>query len=167
MTPPRIRHVGYERDDNLVAIATDAAAAIHMGKGERALLLFYAAQSSGFRPALKTIVSATGQSRSQVCRNRAELDAHGLISVSGDCLSIHWDRAKLYASLDPRLTSKRCFFAPAGPKQPRRISLFDLRYQPLEALLPRLAALSDDDFAALCRRLKRSKEHDLHQRRYP
>lgn len=163
--PPRVRHVGYKKCDDLAEIATEAAAALHMGKGERALLQYYAAQSSGFRPALQAIANATGLNRSQVWRNRAALEAHGLVSVEDDIVFVHWKRAKIYASLDPRLTSKRSYTAAAQKKERlRRVSLFEMKYAPLEALLPRLAALTKNEYADLCRRLRRNMRNDLCQR---
>lgn len=164
--PPMIVHVGFQRTDNLCAIATDAAAALHMSKGERALFCYYAAQSSGFRPALQAVANATGQNRAQVWRNRAALIAHGVAMFQDDRFIIDWGRAKIFSSLDPRLTSKHCTIAPVGSidLQPQRISLHELKYGPLETLIQRLAALTDIEFAALRRRMKGDRKRVLPRR---
>ena len=159
MTPSRLIHLNYERSDNLLEIAQDAAAALHMGKGEHALLAYYAAQSSGFRPALMHIASITGLSRSQICKNKQALIVHGLAAEKDGCFYINWARAKIYASLDPSLTSKRSICAAFNMnRRIERMSLFEFNTLPTNRLIAKLARLPETEFAALCRRIRKSNE---------
>lgn len=150
-TPPMIVHIGYKKEDCLPEIARDCAKAIHMGKGEAALFSFYAAQSTAFKPALNHVAEKTGQSRSQVARNRAALIEHGLAAEERGRLYIDWNRAKLYASLNPALTSKRCRFAPMTLPWKRRplVTALDLQTEPLDLLCGRLASMTEPEYAAL------------------
>ena len=82
IAPPSVKHIRYSRGDDLPSIASACANAIHLSKGESALLKYYACQSSGFRPSLQHIADQTGLSRSQVARCR-----NGLVS-KGLCLAV-------------------------------------------------------------------------------
>lgn len=166
MLPPSISHIRYNKADNLLQIANDAAAAIKMGSGERKLLAYYAAQSTGFRPASATVMKSTGLSKSQVFRNRQKLIDHGLALMikKGERNSqfvIDWSRAKIYASLDRKLTSKNSWFAPMVPpgtkyKAQRQISMFALRYGDLNNIVDQLSNMSEDDYQFLVRKVRDS-----------
>ena len=165
--PPRVVHVGYQRNDNLRAIAADTAVALHMGKGEKALLMYYAAQSSGFRPALQAIANATGQNRSQIWRNRAALERDGLVLLRDGQLIIDWNHAKIFASLDPEMTSKHCVIAPAlspVPWKDQRVSALEMKYGDFETLIPKLANLSEEEYATLKNRFKRNKNNEREEK---
>ena len=151
--PPKIIHIGYDRSDNLVAIASDAAAALHMGKGERNLLLFYAGCSSGFRPSLQAIANATGQNRSQVYRNRASLIKKRIVAESADRLKLDWRLIKIYASMDPRMTSKRSVLNFFDSLSSETMTPVEFRSLPLPTLLPRLGALPPASYSGLMRQL--------------
>ena len=166
-TPPAIVHFNYERTDNMTEIARDCAKAIHMSKGEAALLAYYGSQSSQFKPALNHIATETNQSRSQVARNRAALIKHGLAAEYKGRLYIDWGRAKIYASLDPRLTSKHSTFAPMVlPWQRKRVTVRDYITMPLKKLCERLAALLPEEYDSLRQEIaayeRRKHEGTLH-----
>lgn len=151
LKPPKVIHMRYHRGDSFAEIADLAATALHMGKGERALLSFYAACSGGFRPSLQAIANVTDQDRSQVWRNRAALVKHGIAAERGDSLVIDWSRLKIYASLDPRLTSKRSICAPLEPDY-TRMSVAEFKCAPLPELLARLTLMTEIEYADLkCR----------------
>lgn len=156
MRPPRLVHENFRRCDNMPAIAADAAAALHMGKGERALLLFYSRHSTGFQPALQAIANATGMNRSQVYRNRNALYAHGIADERDGCLYIDWARLRIYASLDPKLTSKRCVTAPYGSvgREAPLLTPNDFLLLDMTELTKRLAALTEAEYASLRQRMK-------------
>lgn len=163
LLPPSIKHIRYNKTDNLPQIANDAAAAIKMGPGERKLLAYYASQSTGFRPAAETVMKNTGLSKSQVFRNRQKLIDHGLALMikKGDINSqfvIDWSRAKIYASLDRKLVSKSSRFAPMTPPGTKQtaahsISIYALRYGNLDDVINQLGAMSEVDYRFLVRKL--------------
>ena len=155
--PPKIIHRAYTKDDDFRKLASEAATALHMGKGERAVLLYYASCSPGFRPSLQHIANVTGMNRSQVYRNRAALERDGIAEVSDDRVLLDWSRIRIFASLDPRLTGKRHYRAPLRTEK-ERLSLFEFFYGGMSDLVRKLAALSDDDYAALKQRLRRRKQ---------
>ena len=159
--PPRISHIGYRRDDCFADIANRAATALHMGKGERALLGFYAVCSSGFRPSLQAIANVTGQDRSQVYRNRNALIKHGIVAERSDALIVDWNRLKLYASLDPRLTSKRSICAPLV-RANARMSLLEFKSSPMTDLIPRLSVMTDSEYADLRQRIMEDTDTKRH-----
>ena len=150
MTPAPIKHIRYSRHDDMRQLADAAATAIHMPKGERNLLAYYATQSSGFTPSLRTIANATGQSRSSVDRNRQKLVDHGiaLTVYNGKrrTFFIDWSRVKLYGTLDPAMTrGDHLKFMPLVPPASQTQAVLtpnDLRFLPMDELITRLAAMS-------------------------
>jgi len=148
-----VTHIHYNPSDSFDAIVKDASTALHMGKGERALLSFYATCSSGFRPSLKAIASATGQNRSQVWRNRNALVNHGVAAECDGSIVIDWSRLKLFGSLDPKLTSKRSWCAPLNSFD-ERLSIFEFKSLPFSELISRLSAMTENEYGGFCRRLK-------------
>lgn len=150
MTPAPIKHIRYSRHDDMRQLADAAATAIHMPKGERNLLAYYATQSSGFTPSLRAIANATGQSRSSVDRNRQKLVDHGiaLTVYNGKhrTFFIDWSRVKLYGTLDPAMTrGSRLKFMPLVPPASRTQAVLtpsDLRFLPMDELITRLASMS-------------------------
>lgn len=161
LRPPKIKHVHYRHSDSFEKIASLAAAALHMGKGERALLSFYAACSSGFRPSLQAIANATGQNRSQVWRNRNALIEHGIAAEQNDVLVIDWNRLRMFASLDPKMTSKRCICAPLD-LDPTRLSICEFECAPMPDLLARLSSMTDKEYADLRTRLRSASARRAH-----
>lgn len=105
--PPKVIHTKYQKTDNLAEIAADCAKALHLSKGEADLLRYYSTTSSGFRPALKTVANAIGKTTVQVWRCRDKLADIGIVTKDGDIV-IDWQKAKTFASLDPKLTKKNC-----------------------------------------------------------
>lgn len=147
LRPPVLKHIRYSRHDDLLDLADRAAKAIHMSKGERKLLRYYALQSSGFTPSLKAAANATDQDRSQVWRNRQKMINQGFAlmvydSKGAEQLLIDWSRIKLYATLDPKKVKKGSKFSPMTPPGDRHVpvTLFELRYAPEEEIIGRLAA---------------------------
>ena len=159
MTPAPIKHIRYSRHDDMKQLANAAATAIHMPKGERNLLAYYATQSSGFTPSLQAIANATGQSRSSVDRNRQKLVDHGIaltvINGKRRTFFIDWSRVKLYGTLDPAMTrGDRVKFMPLVPPGPRPQTVLkpsDLRFMPLDELITRLARLDPESWENLLR----------------
>lgn len=105
--PARIIHFP-DRPTNYTQIAKRAARNVHLGKSATALLCFYAGCGEGFRPAMQVIERATGIRFNAISRTRAELSDKGLIEYrSGKCLSVLWDRIRIFAALtEPIKTSQ-------------------------------------------------------------
>lgn len=163
MLPPAINHVRYDKKDNLPQIAIDAAAAIKMSKGEGRLLAYYAAQSSGFRPAVSTIMKYTGLSRSQIFRNRQKLIDHGLalMIMKGETntqFAIDWSRAKTYATLNRQMVSKTSRFAQMTPAKAQcGLSIFYLKYGDLKEIVQQLNKMSETEYNALVRKVNNAR----------
>lgn len=165
IAPPSVKHIRYSRGDDLPSIASECANAIHLSKGESALLRYYACQSSGFRPSLQHIADQTGLSRSQVARCRNGLVSKGLcLAVLGNqetrSVIIDWSRAKLYATLDPKKTRHGVFasVAPAKKATANPVSLYDMRYAGLDKLIDKLSKITDEQYAALVKKIRAKKD---------
>lgn len=115
--PPKITHVNSRAADNRGELCSLCSSSLHVSKGEAALLRYYAAQSNGFKPALQHIANILGISRFHVQRARKMLEAHGVICVDEERVYIDWERIRLFSTLDPSMTSKRCFVAPVKMKK--------------------------------------------------
>ena len=152
--PPRIHHTNYCREDNLAEIARDCAAALHMSKGEAALFEFYAKCSDGFEPAANMIAEATDQSRRQVLRNRAALVGHGVIAANEREILIDWQRAKTFASLDPKLT-RGAVIAPIRTERKPPMSVVEWHTLPMRVLIQRLNTMSEKEYDQLKQRLSK------------
>ena len=161
LRPPVLCHIRFSKHDDYQELADKAAKAIHMSKGERNLLKYYAAQSSGFSPSLKAAANATDQDRSQVWRNRQKMIDQGFaLMVYGPSGSerflIDWSRLKLYASLDPQKTSKKSKYLPMVPpnEKPKHMSTFELRYAPMEEVIAKLSAMTPEQYEHLVRSVR-------------
>lgn len=111
MIPPKIQHLHTRSTDCRESLVSLCSSALHLCKGEEALLRFYAAMSDGFRPAVKFVMRKTGLSRCYVFKLRNQLIEHGLIAVTDDAVYIDWNRVRLFSTLDPELTRGKCFYA--------------------------------------------------------
>lgn len=117
MNPPSIFHLHGFASDNRLELCSDCSKALHMGKGEAALLKYYASCSDGFSPAVATICSKTGISRRRVFYDRDKLCDHGVTAIENNKLFIDWNRIRVFASLDPGMTNKHCYIAPVNTKK--------------------------------------------------
>lgn len=117
MVPPAIRHRYGLLSDERSSLCSLCGQALHMSKGEVALLRYYAACSDGFRPAVATVCKETGLSRAQVFNARIMLEHHGIIKYTANNLIIDWNRIRLFSTLDPLMTGKHCTIAPVETKK--------------------------------------------------
>lgn len=113
--PCTIKHVNFKKNDNFATLANLAAKACHMDRGEMALLMYYAGQSSGFQPAIKTISEAIGVHPTTVHANRKRLMSKGIVIVVGKELMVDWNRIRILASLDPAMTTSAYWSKPRTP----------------------------------------------------
>ena len=94
----------------------DAARNIHLRKQATELLLFYADQANGFRPALKLIGKKTGLPTQDISKIRKRLIDRGLIAYKpGNYIMLDWQRIRIFAALEKPLTlprSKAYTFSP-------------------------------------------------------
>ena len=97
----------------------DAAQNIHLRRQATKLLLFYADQNNGFRPALKLIKRKTGIPENKVSEVRKRLIDRGLIAYEPeDFIMLDWQRIRTFAALEKPLRLPKngnCFFAPVKP----------------------------------------------------
>ena len=106
--PPAIHHAGRRPIKHEIGpIVTAAAENMHLTDYATRLLLCYANQANGFRPALRFISRETGIHVKTISRRRKELHEMGFILYSSDAILIDWNRIRLYSTLDPELTNKR------------------------------------------------------------
>lgn len=117
MHPPRIYHMHSLASDDRKELCLLCSKALHMGKGEAALLSYYAACSDGFSPAVATVCKETGLKRSQVYNVRESLCKHGVAMLKNNSLCLDWYRIRTFASLNPSMTSKHCTIAPVNAKK--------------------------------------------------
>ena len=110
--PPKIVHINVRSMDDREELCALCGSSLHMSKGEVKLLKYYAAQSSGFTPSVKRICNETGLSRAQVYNTRNMLEKHGVALLDQDCVYIDWERIRIFASLDPKLTGRHFNVAP-------------------------------------------------------
>ena len=98
-------------------MVNDCARNIHLRNRATKLLLFYAKQSNGFRPALMLIEKETGISTNKISEIRNILVDHGLINYNREqrYIYIAWNRIRAFAMLDKplRITRGKCYFFPA------------------------------------------------------
>ena len=125
---------------------------LHMSKGEIKLLCYYAARSNGFKPSAKLISKETGLSRARVFAGRQMLEEHGVISVDNERVYIDWQRIRIFASLDPKMTSKHCRIAPIAKKRdytiyyPPKSFMIKLNSCSTEDACKMLSALTEDEY---------------------
>lgn len=112
MRPLKIVHINVRSMDDREELCALCGSSLHMSKGEVKLLKYYAAQSSGFTPSVKRINEKTGLSRTQVYAVRNMLEKHGTVLVDQHCVYIDWERIRIFASLDPKLTGRHFNVAP-------------------------------------------------------
>ena len=161
--PAVIHHVNFKTTDNFQDLATRAAHNLHMGQGEMNLLSFYASCSDGFRPAAALVSEKVGVSKPHIYGLKTMLIQHGLAFTKDGAFYIDWDRVRLFASFDPTKTRKGDFVAPINPITARRIteySKFDVTWllsMPLNKIIEIFSAMSEDEYKAVCRSVKRSK----------
>jgi len=158
--PCRIVHLKKPQEMHVVSVIKSATEALSMKPGESALLLFYCAQSSGFRPSISLITKRTGLGKRAILRNRQLLVEDGLIAVWHNTVFVDWDRIALFASLASELIDGK----PVFPKQRsrRRIApvivrrngrrftdrfLLSCHSMPVERLCGVLSSMSDEDFS--------------------
>lgn len=152
MLPPQISHRFISVLDNRSSLCSLCGQALHMSKGELALLLYYAACSDGFRPAVATVCKETGLSRAQVFNARIMLEKHGVIKCTENNLIIDWNRIRLFSTLDPLLTNKHCTISPVETKKLdynvlcSRTLIQRIETCPLEQALQILSALTDRQY---------------------
>ena len=157
MTPPAIHHINSIASDDRRSLASLCSQALHMGKGETAMLAYYATRSEGFRPAAQTVCKETGLSRMQVFRMRDKLCEHGVALINSGSLILDWKRIRTFASLDAAMTSKRCVCAPVRAKKghytiyiPNSV-IVKLESCSVEQVVKILGAMTEQQFQAIRR----------------
>lgn len=157
MLPPAIRHINSFAIDDRRDLSLLCSKALHMGKGETAMLLYFASCSDGFRPAAQTVCDRTGLSRKQVFRMRDKLCEHGVALLNDGSLILDWKRIRTFASLDAAMTSKRCLCAPVTAKKgyytiyiPNSI-IVKLESCSVEQVVKILGAMTEGQFQAIRR----------------
>lgn len=163
--PHMIQHRGFDRKDNFAAIATKAAKATHMGRGEMALLTFYAACGNGFRPAAEHIAESIGVTEAYVYILRQALLSKGVIDVTSDAVVVNWPRIKILASLDPKLTSKEAWIKPQTPAVIDRVgktmvihpTFWELYNLPLARLIDMFGSMSNAEYSTWRRIFKKNQ----------
>lgn len=145
-TPCAIKHINYKRGDNFANLATLAAKACHMDRGEMALMLYYASQSTGFKPATKTICESLGVTATTVYANRSRLACKGIVTIMGNELVVDWKRIRTLASLDPAMTTQAYWTKPKTPVVVDRVGN-------ILKLIPRIMGQPDFDLAKLILKL--------------
>lgn len=158
--PPKVTHLHCRAADERQALCQLCGAALHMSKGEIKLLRYYAEQQNGFKPALQHIANTLEMNRSQIFRNRRLLEQHGVILVQDDRVYIDWQRIRLFSTLDPALTSKRCYAAPVKPEKcnykvytfPRKLFFFTA---PPEQVCAWFAAIDEETYGRFCKQVQR------------
>lgn len=119
LIPPKIHHAGRRpKLADIPDLITTACQAIHAPARCERLLQFYGYRSEGFTPARRFIEKTTGINSNKISEIRRELVGLGLIAYDAQKheILVDWERIRLYATLDPDLTSqdrKHSYFAPA------------------------------------------------------
>lgn len=153
--PNKIVHVKFTKGDDFATLTNKAAKATHMGRGEASLLMYYAACSSGYRPAAKHVAESIGVDEGYVYVLRKALESKGVISVMSDAVIVNWDRIKILASLDPKLTSKESWIKPQTPAVIDRIgktmllhpTFYELYTEPLSRIIDMFGCMSNAEYA--------------------
>ena len=152
-TPCRIIHVNRPCHNNMDETVKSACSALSLKPGESALLLFYCAQSSGFRPSISLITKRTDLGKRAILRNRQLLVEDGLIAVWKNCVFIDWERIRLFASLDrsmvPKQRSRRTIAPVIIRRNGRRFTdrfLLQCHSMPIDSLCGVLSSMTDEDF---------------------
>ena len=102
--PPRILHVGGRPPDSeMSVILSQALSNLRVPRAASRLMIYYAAQSTGFRPSLSRITEKTGINQYNISRTRAQLVKRGLIAYTGDDVIIDWVRLSAFAACSKQL----------------------------------------------------------------
>ena len=157
--PPLILHQSTKCSDVRDALALQCAIALHLSRAETRVLRYLASQSDGFRPALQHIADEAGVSRRSVVNARERLYGRRIVKLDRGKLIVDWDRVRIFASLDPRMTRRkynprdyRELHRPlAGSRADGWNSRVDfLRLAPLGQVVSYLARLSRREYDCLC-----------------
>ena len=153
--PKAIKHRGVAPQDSRKEMVADCANAMHLAKGSRKVLAFYARCGNSFRPAVQKIIDETGLSKSQILRNRDELVRKGIIAVTSDKIIVDWNRIKCFAMLDPKMTRKNMTALPVKVNyEAPHINLPELVALDDKALVQKLATMSEAEFKHLRKKAK-------------
>lgn len=112
--------MGYKPPDaEMSAILTQALSNLRVQKAASKLMIYYAAQSTGFRPSLSRIDEKIHVGIKNISTHRKRLIDKGLIEYTGDDIIIDWVRLSAIASMDKQLMGhpSRWRIAPACRKQ--------------------------------------------------
>ena len=107
--PPAIKHIGDRPEQEKQSLILNRALFnLRVPKAASRLMVFYAAQATGFRPSLKVIESATGIASHNISRVRQLLVAYGLIGYDQTYIIVDWVRLRGLAIADvKRIGAKR------------------------------------------------------------
>jgi hypothetical protein len=144
LTPPRVVHRGGKLSDNRAALCKQCGAALHMSKGESALLQYYATCQNGYTPSLQSIANVLKIDRRTVQRCRTMLVEHGCIELTKQFVFIDWFRIRTFATLDPSMTCKHAIIAPASPRN--RTADKYLGAVPLDEAVATFAYMKDEEY---------------------
>jgi len=161
MIPAAVRHRYVLLSDERSPLCSLCGQALHMSKGEIALLQYYAACSDGFRPAVATVCKETGLSRRQAFYARNMLVKHGIIDYSEKSIIIDWERIRLFSTLDPQMTGKHCTIEPVEGKKLHynvlcsRTLIQRIETCPLEQALMIFSSLTDRQYEGVRKYLQK------------
>ncbi len=151
--PHKIVHLNMLEQYNALECIKSASRVLSMKPGEEALLIFYCAHSSGFRPSVSFISGQTGLDKRSILRNRRHLEEDGLIAVTDSVIYVDWSRIRLFASLDARMVPKQRSKRRIAPVNVRRggatfTDAFLLRCytMPVSSLCRMLSSMPEEDY---------------------
>ena len=119
-TPAKIVH--ENKPDRMYAMDTVhlACRSMHLSWEVERLMLYYAQCANGFRPSKELISQDAHIYSFRIYNDRQILQQYGFLTYDKDekTITIHWDRIKIYATLDPSLTKAKdksnLYIAPAN-----------------------------------------------------
>ena len=108
-TPAKIVH--EDKPDRMYAMDTVhlACRSMHLSWEVERQMLYYAQCANGFRPSKELISQDAHVCSFRIYGNRAMLQQYGFLTYDKDekTITIHWDRIKIYATLDASLTKPK------------------------------------------------------------
>lgn len=107
--PAKIVHIG--KPDRMYAMDTVhlAARSMHLTWEVERQMLYYAQCANGFRPSEEMVSQEAHVQKFHVYNNRQTLQQFGFLTYNKDekTITVHWDRIKIYATLDASLTKPK------------------------------------------------------------
>lgn len=130
-------------------LVCDVSRNMHLKPNHSALLEFYCAQRAGFRPAEAYIASRIGVTPRWTRKLRQQLADLGVIGVDAEGVYIDWNRLRIYATLDPKQTSRKAFALPIPTRAARTHDAVKYLTCGIDKAVSILSSLSEDGYARL------------------